>query len=139
MQKSGSSSKIEAAPVFFKYSRFSCNTLKNNDAKVVSAMENIPDSPGGIISESLLEGMNQYYSAELAQKAKRNHTEKDQIKDNKRSHSFLSLSFAVLVHPALYHTVGRKSRGTGGRRQGISQRRPAIKQVCRTMFALAGT
>ena len=47
------------------------NTLKNNGVKVVSAMENIPDSPEGIILESLLEGMNQYYSAELSQKIKR--------------------------------------------------------------------
>ena len=30
------------------------NTLKNNGVKVVSAMENIPDSPEGIILESLL-------------------------------------------------------------------------------------
>lgn len=47
------------------------NTLKNNGVKVLSAMENIPDSPEGIILESLLEGMNQYYSAELAQKVSR--------------------------------------------------------------------
>ena len=47
------------------------NTLKNNGVKVLSAMENIPDTPEGIILESLLEGMNQYYSAELAQKVKR--------------------------------------------------------------------
>ena len=47
------------------------NTLKNNGVKVVSAMENIPDSPEGIILESLLEGMNQYYSAELSQKVLR--------------------------------------------------------------------
>lgn len=47
------------------------NTLKSNGVKVVSAMENIPDSPEGIILESLLEGMNQYYSAELAQKVRR--------------------------------------------------------------------
>ncbi len=46
-------------------------TLKNNGVKLVSAMENIPDSPEGIILESLLEGMNQYYSAELSQKVKR--------------------------------------------------------------------
>ncbi len=39
--------------------------------KVLSAMENIPDTPEGIILESLLEGMNQYYSAELSQKVKR--------------------------------------------------------------------
>ena len=44
------------------------NTLKNNGVKVLSAMENIPDTPEGIILESLLEGMNQYYSAELSQK-----------------------------------------------------------------------
>ena len=47
------------------------NTLKNNGVKVLSAMENIPDTPEGIILESLLEGMNQYYSAELAQKVRR--------------------------------------------------------------------
>jgi hypothetical protein len=34
-------------------------------------MENIPDTPEGIILESLLEGMNQYYSAELSQKVHR--------------------------------------------------------------------
>ena len=32
------------------------NTLKSNGVKVMSAMENIPDSPEGIILESLLEG-----------------------------------------------------------------------------------
>ena len=47
------------------------NTLKENGVKVLSAMENIPDTPEGIILESLLEGMNQYYSAELSQKIKR--------------------------------------------------------------------
>lgn len=34
-------------------------------------MENIPDSPEGILLKSLLEGMNQYYSEELSQKTKR--------------------------------------------------------------------
>lgn len=47
------------------------HTLKENGVKLLSAMENIPDSPEGIILESLLEGMNQYYSAELAQKINR--------------------------------------------------------------------
>ena len=64
----------------YKLDRFSRNkyesvvhkkTLKENGVKLISAMENIPDSPEGIILESLLEGMNQYYSAELAQKIKR--------------------------------------------------------------------
>lgn len=47
------------------------HTLKTNGVKLISAMENIPDSPEGIILESLLEGMNQYYSAELSQKVLR--------------------------------------------------------------------
>lgn len=46
-------------------------TLKKNGVKVLSACEQITDSPEGIILESLLEGMNQYYSAELSQKVKR--------------------------------------------------------------------
>lgn len=66
--------------IVYKLDRFSRNkyesvmhkrTLKENGIKVLSAMENIPDTPEGIILESLLEGMNQYYSAELAQKVKR--------------------------------------------------------------------
>lgn len=66
--------------IVYKLDRFSRNkyeatvhkkTLKDNGVKVLSAMENIPDSPEGIILESLLEGMNQYYSAELAQKVSR--------------------------------------------------------------------
>nr|MBO4518375.1 recombinase family protein [Clostridia bacterium] len=47
------------------------HTLKTNGVKLISVMENIPDTPEGIILESLLEGMNQYYSAELSQKVKR--------------------------------------------------------------------
>lgn len=47
------------------------NTLKNNRVKVLSAMENILDSPEGIILESLLEGFehtnghNMFYSPRL--------------------------------------------------------------------------
>ena len=38
--------------------------LKKNGVKVVSAKENISDGPEGIILESMLEGMAEYYSAE---------------------------------------------------------------------------
>ena len=34
-------------------------------------MENIPETPEGVLLESLLEGMNQYFSEELAQKVSR--------------------------------------------------------------------
>ncbi len=71
--------------IVYKLDRFSRNkfemtmhkhTLKENGVKLVSAMENIPDTPEGIILESLLEGMNQYYSEELSQKVRRGMIEK---------------------------------------------------------------
>lgn len=45
--------------------------LKKIGIKIFYAKENIPDGPEGIIMESLLEGMAEYYSAELSQKIKR--------------------------------------------------------------------
>jgi len=45
--------------------------LKRNGVNVVSVKENISDDPEGILLESLLEGINEYYSAELAIKVKR--------------------------------------------------------------------
>ena len=54
--------------ICYKLDRFSRNkyettihkkTLKDNGVKVLSAMENIPDTPEGIILESLLEGFEQ--------------------------------------------------------------------------------
>lgn len=64
----------------YKLDRFSRNKyemaihrkhLKDNGIKILSAKENIPETPEGILLESLLEGMNQYYSEELSQKTKR--------------------------------------------------------------------
>lgn len=64
----------------YKFDRFSRNkyetamhkkTLKDNGIKVVSATEYIPDTPEAIIFESMLEGMAEYYSAELSQKIRR--------------------------------------------------------------------
>lgn len=45
--------------------------LKKNGVKVLYVKECIPDGPEGIILESLLEGMAEYYSAELSQKVRR--------------------------------------------------------------------
>lgn len=41
--------------------------LKKCNVRVISAMEHISDSPEGIILESVLEGMAEYYSANLSQ------------------------------------------------------------------------
>lgn len=46
-------------------------TLKNYGIKVLSAMENISDDPTGILMESMLEGLAEYYSAELSRKITR--------------------------------------------------------------------
>lgn len=51
------------------------NALKKNGVKVVSATEHITDGPEGIILESMLEGMAEYYSAELSEKIHRGQTE----------------------------------------------------------------
>ena len=45
--------------------------LKKNGVRVISAKENISDDASGILMESVLEGMAEYYSVELSQKVKR--------------------------------------------------------------------
>ena len=64
----------------YKPDRFSRNkyesvihkkTLRDNGVKLVSAMENIPNSPEGTLMESVLEGFNQYFSERLTQKVNR--------------------------------------------------------------------
>ncbi len=75
-----SAKKQFQAIIVYKLDRFARNRydsavykakLKKNGVKVLSAKENITDSPEGIILEGLLESMNEYYSAELSQKVKR--------------------------------------------------------------------
>ena len=75
-----SNKKQWSVVIVYKLDRFSRNkyesvihkkTLKDNGIRLVSAMENIPDSPEGTLMEALLEGFNQYFSEELAQKVNR--------------------------------------------------------------------
>ena len=49
--------------------------LKKNGIKLIYAKEHIPDGPEGIILESMLEGMAEYYSANLAQNIRRGQRE----------------------------------------------------------------
>ena len=74
----------------YKLDRFSRNkyemaihkkTLRDHGITLVSAKEHIPEGPEGIILESLLEGMAEYYSVELAQKVSRGQRE-SRIKGN---------------------------------------------------------
>lgn len=66
--------------VVYKLDRFARNRydsatykarLKKNGVRVMSATENISDNPEGIILESVLEGMAEFYSKELSQKVTR--------------------------------------------------------------------
>lgn len=70
--------------IVWKLDRFSRNRydsakykamLKKNNVRVVSATESISEGAEGIILESVLEGMAEYYSADLAEKVKRGMTE----------------------------------------------------------------
>ena len=49
--------------------------LKKNNVRVISATENISNNSEGILLESVLEGMAEYFSAELAEKVSRGMTE----------------------------------------------------------------
>ena len=49
--------------------------LKKNGVKVISAMEQVTDSPEGIILEAMLEANAEYYSANLSQNVKRGQRE----------------------------------------------------------------
>lgn len=51
------------------------SVLRRNGVKVVSATETISEGAEGILLESLLEGMAEYYSAELSEKVMRGQTE----------------------------------------------------------------
>ena len=63
----------------FSRNRFDAATyraiLKRNGVKVVSAKENISEGPEGIILEAMLDGMAEYYSAELSVKVRRGQKE----------------------------------------------------------------
>ena len=75
-----SSKNLFDAVIVYKTDRFARNKydsviyksqLKKNKIKICYAAESIPEGPEGIILESLLEGLAEYYSAELAQKIQR--------------------------------------------------------------------
>jgi len=72
------------AVIVWKLDRFSrsrsdsaiyTNKLRNNGVRLISATERIPDGSGGILLESTLVAVAEYYSAELSEKVIRGMTE----------------------------------------------------------------
>ena len=75
-----SKQKIFDAVLVHKLDRFARNRydsafykreLKNNGVKVTSVLENLDDSPEAVILESVLEGMAEYYSKNLAREVRK--------------------------------------------------------------------
>ena len=75
-----SGKKIFEVVVMYQTDRFARNrydsavykhALRKNGVEIKYAVTSIPDGPEGIILESLMEGLAEYYSAELSQKIKR--------------------------------------------------------------------
>ena len=50
------------------FNKYRC---KKNGVRVEYVAENLPDSPEGVILESVLEGMAEYYSLQLSQNVQR--------------------------------------------------------------------
>lgn len=117
----------------YKLDRFSRNKyemaihrkhLKDNGIKIVSVMENIPDSPEGILLESLLEGMNQYYSEELSQKTKRGMNE-TRLKGN-----FIGgvINYGWSLYPVYSEENGKKVQ-TATRVAINEEEAPIVKEI----------
>lgn len=79
-----SKQKTFDAVLVYQLDRFSRNRadsakyrtiLKRNGVTVLSAKERISGDPSGILLEAVIEGVNEYYSAELAQKVTRGMTD----------------------------------------------------------------
>lgn len=92
--------------VVYKLDRFSRNRydmanfkhkLKKNGVSLMSATEAISDNPEGVILESVLEGMAEYYSLELSQKIQRG------MRENLKKHLYLGGSI-----PYGYKVVDKK-------------------------------
>lgn len=70
--------------------------LRKNDVQVVYAMETIAEGAEGIVLESLLEGMAEYYSANLSENVKRGNYDS-------------ALEYKTLGHPMLGYTIDSTS------------------------------
>lgn len=84
MMLADSATSVWKTVLVYKLDRFARNRedsmvarirLRKNGCRVESAKENISKNPEGIILESVLEGINEYYSEELRQKVMRGNRE----------------------------------------------------------------
>ena len=105
-----SARKIFDAVLVWKLDRFARNRydavyykrqLEKNGVHLVSVMEPISDAPEGIMIESLLIGMAEYYSAELAIKVARG--ERENALKCKHNGGVVPLGYVIGKEDCLYH------------------------------------
>ena len=105
-----SAKKIFDAVLVWKLDRFARNRydavyykrqLEKNNVHLVSVMEPISDGPEGIMVESLLIGMAEYYSAELAIKVARG--ERENALKCKYNGGVVPLGYVIGKEDRLYH------------------------------------
>ena len=86
------------------YSAHYKHILKKNGVKVISATEHISENSEGILMESLLEGMAEYYSAELSEKVRRG------MKENalKGKHTSGSVPLGLCLDANRYFQIDEK-------------------------------
>ena len=87
------------------------NRLKKHGIRLHSAMENITDSPEGIILEGLMESLAEYYSANLAENVKRG------LYDS-------ALDRKILGHPCFGYR-----RGSDGRYEPDPVQAPIVREI----------
>ena len=105
-----SAKKIFDVVLVWKLDRFARNRfdavnykyqLEKNGVHLVSAMEPISQGPEGIMVESMLIGMAEYYSAELAMKVARG--ERENALQCKYNGGVVPLGFTIGKEDRLYH------------------------------------
>lgn len=87
------------------------NILKKNGVRIVSAMENISDSPEGIILEGLMESLAEYYSANLSENIKR------------------GLYDSALERKVLSNPIFGYQKGTDGKYEPHPVNAPAVQRI----------
>ena len=125
-----SAKKIFDVVLVWKLDRFARNRfdavnykyqLEKNGVHLVSAMEPISQGPEGIMVESMLIGMAEYYSAELALKVARG--ERENALQCKYNGGIVPLGFTIGKEDRLYHIDPGDGSYRAGNLHPVCQRR----------------
>lgn len=139
-----------AAVLIYKLDRFARNRtdsvlykakLRDLGVRVISATEQITDTPEGVVMESLLEGMDEYYSLELARKMKRGKEEslkKGQFAGGKPPFGYKVENHRLVIDPvnAQHVQTAFQMYASGARLMDIVRHINAVTQTNRGKHAI---